>query len=1091
MLFVHFRNVYPYRRGAMTRKRMIHAATGWTIAALGVLAMASRAHASLHTRVSLRFDNRPAKEALEALGKQAGVQFRADDELFRGAAAVHLEVQDAEAGRVADRILRPRGLGMDLSDPKTVRIVRLEPTDEFRVKREEDFRFKRAPVVTRHGDEVTIAFETEGWCDVTVAIEGADGRILRHLASGVLGPRAPEPFQWNAKAQTLVWDGKDDRGAYVDNKDAATVRVSLGLKPRFERTLFWSPKKRIATAPPLLQAAPEGVYMFEGFGVDHLRLFTREGEYAKTIVPPPAEAIPKIVGLPSHVAPQTGQTLPVMQGFVQSTLLTSGDNALWGAGNIKFGMTVGARAMAVRPMAKGPSRIALGFIKLNRLAGDGTSGGLPFEGPTVSFHTRLGGMSGAWEGNRKFHISPTSMAFSPDGRYLYLTGYLWTRSRAGGAAYHGVYRLDYEANVEPEVFAGVMTQEGAGSGDSQFNVPTSVAVDGQGRVYVSDYLNDRIQVFSPDGTLLRSLPANRPAQVSLHAKTGEIHVFSWPVSGYPFKRDGKETMDLRKIPATLTRLGTLEEPAARPVSQTLPLGHYDGNHMYMFGQIYSVALDSWAETPTLWAVGRRHELTVAAMSWNPAQAQGQAQRGWTEYGARILQEQDGEWKQIRHFGEDAAAEVARTRPPWFSAQRLYVNPRTERLYLGEPIGFQKSFRALLEIDPNTGRQREIQLPFDPEDVAFDLDGYAYLRTDTLVVRYDSTNWREIPWDYGEEHRGVGFARGGGGRNANVISALPLPGGARPVNWNMGGLHVTPKGFLAVSVTSRARERGPGGHNLSGLRRGVHVVHETEVGYEPLSFPGRWRWGEVHVWDKHGKPVRQDVVPGLRRLDGIALSDRDHSVYAHAHANRIFPDGTPYFRGLTGTAMKFPPEHIRVLSPGGATIPLQKGEHPARPMEIDEGWVEGAEWFYGGVGYAGFNRAAAVIGGGCVCWNFRSAFDYFERSFLPELDHFSVAVLDPAGNLILRVGRYGNVDDGVPLVKEGPSSGPGQASPPNPRSIGGDETAFIRPAYLATHTDRRLFVADHGNARIASVRLGYHAEETVALKTVPDQAAAKR
>ena len=158
--------------------------------------------------------------------------------------------------------------------------------------------------------------------------------------------------------------------------------------------------------------------------------------------------------------------------------------------------------------------------------------------------------------------------------------------------------------------------------------------------------------------------------------------------------------------------------------------------------------------------------------------------------------------------------------------------------------------------------------------------------------------------------------------------------------------------------------------------------------------------------------------------------------------------------------------------------MQKEEQPARPMEIDEGWVDGADWFYGGVGYSGFNRAAAVIGGGCVCWNFRSAFDYYERSFLPELDHFSVAVLDSAGNLILRVGRYGNVDDGVPLIKEG--------GPPHPRSIGGDETGFIRPAYLATHTDRRLFVADYGNARIASVRLGYHTDEAVALKTVPDQ-----
>ena len=43
--------------------------------------------------------------------------------------------------------------------------------------------------------EVEIAFASKGWCDATVAIESTDGKILRHLASGVLGPKAPPPFQ--------------------------------------------------------------------------------------------------------------------------------------------------------------------------------------------------------------------------------------------------------------------------------------------------------------------------------------------------------------------------------------------------------------------------------------------------------------------------------------------------------------------------------------------------------------------------------------------------------------------------------------------------------------------------------------------------------------------------------------------------------------------------------------------------------------------------------------------------------------------------------------------------------------------------------
>ena len=42
-----------------------------------------------------------------------------------------------------------------------------------------------------------------------------------------------------------------------------------------------------------------------------------------------------------------------------------------------------------------------------------------------------------------------------------------------------------------------------------------------------------------------------------------------------------------------------------------------------------------------------------------------------------------------------------------------------------------------------------------------------------------------------------------------------------------------------------------------------------------------------------------------------------------------------------------------------------------------------------------------------------------------------------------------------------------------------------PAYVGVHTDRRLFIADPGNSRIASVRLGYHTTERVDLKDVAD------
>jgi hypothetical protein len=193
------------------------------------------------------------------------------------------------------------------------------------------------------------------------------------------------------------------------------------------------------------------------------------------------------------------------------------------------------------------------------------------------------------------------------------------------------------------------------------------------------------------------------------------------------------------------------------------------------------------------------------------------------------------------------------------------------------------------------------------------------------------------------------------------------------------------------------------------------------------------------------------------------------------------DGEEYPLERAETLMKFPPGRGKILSTSErAPLRLGAADGPERPLDLVKGgaglaWVEDAEWLYGGVGFGGFNSSKG--GGGCACWNARFALDYFARSYVTELNRFCVAVLDTNGNLIMRVGKYGNVDDGVPLIKEG--------GPAHPRPVGGDEVALCHPSYVATHTDRRLFIADYGNYRILSVRLGYHTTETVALKDVPD------
>jgi hypothetical protein len=961
--------------------------------------------------------------------------------------------------------------------------------DEFKVKRESVFEFAQKPVISRKGDQVEVRFETKSFCDVTVAIEEAGARdqgpateskiqnpkskIVRHLASGVLGPNAPEPFQRNSKLQVIVWDGKNEKGEYVDDKEGLTVRVSLGLRPQFERTLFWSPYKRHATGVQPLALTEEGVLMYEGVGHDHVILYDHDGNYLRTVYPFPANKVNEAKGLQWQTAPQDGQRLPLKLGFVQASLLTCGTSHLLG---IPYKMGGGYAAMNIA--ARGP-RLALLRDSLNRLATDGTTGGLDLAGPQVGFHVKSSGYGGFGEGDNI--VGPHSAVFTADGKHLYLTGYMWYEMyHRQNNAYHGVYKLAFEGNAPPQVFVGDMRMNaGAGTDNQHFRVPTSVDLDSKGRVYVSDFLNQRIQVYEPDATFVTSIPTRLPAKVLVHPKTGEMWVFSFPVYGASpeLMRASGQDFEWTRLPCTLTRYGPVENPVQIGKTQALPVS-FDSPGFFLSEPQVSVVVDWHAPAPRVWVAARKYSLGRIDAAWGGIWTMSRRDTDpWANAGIRILEEKDGAWIVKRSFGEEAAKTVVRLHPPDFSRQRLYAHPTNHKLYLAEDNGFGKSFLEMLEIDPETGKIRKVDLPFDTEDITFDYDGNIYLRTDTLVVKYNFQTMQEIPWDYGEEHTNVGFSTISASRRTDVRSGLATPG-VRPVCWNQGGMHVNPFGSLVAACASSA-SREP----RSWMDRYQRPPLKQE--YTPTLFPGRIRWGEVHMWDGTGRHARLDVVPGVQILNDVKI-DRKGDLYLLTAKGRVL-DGQPYFNEMAGCLVKVTPGATRVLtSSPRAEVPLPEGEQPSRTQDLAGFWFQkpdgerGAHWLYGGVGWGGFNPSHS--GGGCACWNARFDLDYFARSFAPEIDHYSVAILDSNGNLITRVGRYGNADDGVPLIKAG--------GPEQPRSLGADEVGLFHAAFTATDTDRRLFIADAGNGRVLSVLLGYHASECVPLAGVLDEGKVK-
>jgi len=79
-------------------------------------------------------------------------------------------------------------------------------------------------------------FELDTLWDVEVAIvDPAKNTVIRHLAAGVPGLKAPPPFMANSRSQKLEWDGKDDYRTKVFKPESLVLRVRAGMSLTLEQ----------------------------------------------------------------------------------------------------------------------------------------------------------------------------------------------------------------------------------------------------------------------------------------------------------------------------------------------------------------------------------------------------------------------------------------------------------------------------------------------------------------------------------------------------------------------------------------------------------------------------------------------------------------------------------------------------------------------------------------------------------------------------------------------------------------------------------------------------------------------------------------
>jgi len=377
--------------------------------------------------------------------------------------------------------------------------------------REEVFEFTQKPKLAKKGDAYAISFASKGRCDATVAIVGPDGRIVRHLASGVLGENAPPPFQPGTLKQTIEWDGKDNRGKPVPA--GCKVRVSLGMKARYGTTMAFTPNQFLAWSVAcdgegnayVLIARMSGPPM--GGRHHMIRVFSREGKYLKTIMPIPGGLSPEKYKSQFDIVDTVKPPL-----YIPKTK-TAFPDTIMGAG-----MTVTSKGRIVFPTYGYRTRKNLCFVNT-----DGTGKCLgPLLGPNQQSTGR------------------TFLAMAPAEKHFYVSSMLRGRGAVttkanDGQRYHCVFRygVDHQAPDEwrrpkkgwlgkAPVFVGDL--ETPGDDNQHLNDPRGVATDSSGNVYVCDYGNNRVQVFDAQAKHLRMIAVERPDQIAVHRKTGEVYV---------------------------------------------------------------------------------------------------------------------------------------------------------------------------------------------------------------------------------------------------------------------------------------------------------------------------------------------------------------------------------------------------------------------------------------------------------------------------------------------------------------------------------------------------------------------------------------
>jgi outer membrane protein assembly factor BamB len=379
--------------------------------------------------------------------------------------------------------------------------------------------FTKKPTLVKAGGKMKVEFTVDRYTDVAVHVEDADGKIIRHLAAGVLGKNPPEPLKRNSLAQSLEWDAKDDFG-----KPAAggpfKVRVLLGMKPEFGGFLLHNPEASGEVSS--VAVGPGGsLYVFHkdgtangNMGGHKIKVYNRDGKHQKVLLPFPADIDAKKVKALGTFQTAEGELVPHIHNW--ETLSFYPDN-------------VGYRGRDM-PEWSSPAVDSKGrvywLVKGPCLAAIDADGGIPYEsylGPkllTDIKDVRLAGPEYLYWSERP------SLAVSSDDKFVYFAGL-----STGSGDYKTakplpcVFRVPVDRRGPAEVFAGKLNEPGKAL--QLLTAPRGLAV-AKGLLYVADPGSDRVVVFKEsDGTYASEIKVKNPQVIGVDGRTGAVYVCAY------------------------------------------------------------------------------------------------------------------------------------------------------------------------------------------------------------------------------------------------------------------------------------------------------------------------------------------------------------------------------------------------------------------------------------------------------------------------------------------------------------------------------------------------------------------------------------